>query len=227
MSKRYKILGQFVPHRVALIESPSWCVLSLSARRVLDRIEIEMCHQGGAHENGRLVVTHADFIKHGVHHDAVAPAIREVEALGLAEITERGRGGNAAWRRPNEFRLTYIQTKSANADAYHDPTDEWRRIKTIEEAERKASDARNAPSATAPWRAADWRRRKKQKATPVKGTIPAPQNGGGNNQVSPPEDGGKGHPRKTGVLSISPVTLGEAGPAAARTRPPPRRVHRP
>jgi hypothetical protein len=130
-----------------LIESPAWCALSLSGRRVLDRIEIDMCHQGGAHENGRLVVTHTDFIKHGVHRDAVAPAVREVEALGLAEITERGRGGNAAWRRPNKFRLTYIPTKSANADAYHDPTDEWRRIKTIDEvsAKRVMPETRRPP----------------------------------------------------------------------------------
>jgi hypothetical protein len=218
MSKQYKIPGQFVPHRLALIESPSWCVLSLSARRVLDRIEIEMCHHGGVHENGRLVVTHADFIKHGVQKDAVAPAIREVEALGLAEITEQGRGGNAVWRRPNKFRLTYIQTKSANADAYHHPTVEWRRIKTVDEAERKASDARNAPPATA-----DWRRQKKQKATPGKRTNPPPENGGENNQVSPPENGGRARPRKTGVLSISPVTLGEAGPADVLRRRQPRR----
>jgi hypothetical protein len=227
MSKRYKIHGQFVPHRVALIESPAWCVLSLSGRRVLDRIEIEMCHQGGAHENGRLVVTHTDFIKHGVHRDAVAPAVREVEALGLAEITKRGRGGNAAWRRPNKFRLTYIPTKSANADAYHEPTDEWRRIKTIDEAERKACDARNAPPATATWRTADWRRQKKQSATPEKRTIPPLKNGGGNGQVSPPANGGSARPRKTGVLSIYPVTSGEACPAAAaaRTRSRPRRAH--
>jgi hypothetical protein len=30
----------FVPHRLSMLVSPAWMVLSLTARRVLDRIEI-------------------------------------------------------------------------------------------------------------------------------------------------------------------------------------------
>jgi hypothetical protein len=43
-----------------MIKSPAWSVLSLSARRVLDRIEIEHADHGG-NDNGRLPVTYDDF----------------------------------------------------------------------------------------------------------------------------------------------------------------------
>jgi hypothetical protein len=80
------------------MESPAFRVLSLSARRVLDRVEIEHAHHGGK-DNGALPVTFDDFQRYGIHRHAVAPAIREVVALGFLEITQQGRAGNAAWRK--------------------------------------------------------------------------------------------------------------------------------
>jgi hypothetical protein len=119
-----------------MLRSPAFCVLSLSARRVLDRVEIELAYHGGA-DNGRLPVTYDDFEDYGIHRHAVGPAIREAVALGFLEITEPGRAGNAEWRKPNVFRLTYRDTK-------YTPTNEWEKIKTIEEAEAKARAARGA-----------------------------------------------------------------------------------
>jgi hypothetical protein len=110
-------------------------VLSLSAHRVLDRIEIELSHHGGQ-DNGRLPVTFADFVAYGIDRHAVAPAIREAEALGFIRVTERGRAGNAEFRSPNRFALTYRNTKSALA------TDDWKRIATFEEAQAVARVAR-------------------------------------------------------------------------------------
>ena len=75
-----------------MLESPAWRALSLSGRRVLDRIEIELGHHGG-NDNGSLPVTFEDFIAYGIHHNCIAPAIRELEALGFIKVTERGRGG--------------------------------------------------------------------------------------------------------------------------------------
>ena len=118
-----------------MIRSPAWSVLSLSARRVLDRIEIEHCDHGG-NENGRLPVTYDDFECYGIHRHAIAPAIRETVALGFAEITERGRAGNAEFRSPHKFRLTYFPAWRAP------PTNEWQRIKTDEEAQAWAKAAR-------------------------------------------------------------------------------------
>jgi hypothetical protein len=117
-----------------MLRSPAYCVLSLSARRVLDRIEIEMADHGGT-DNGRLPVTYDDFGRYGIHRHAIGPAIREVVALGFVEITEAGRAGNAEWRKPNLFRLTYRHTK-------YEATNDWDKIKTPEEAEANARSAR-------------------------------------------------------------------------------------
>jgi len=64
--------------------------------------------------------------------------MREVEALGFAQVTVRGHGGNAEYRIPNKFRLTYRPTDSAG------PTDEWKRFSTIEEAKQIALAARKS-----------------------------------------------------------------------------------
>jgi hypothetical protein len=135
-SRRTGIGGQFAPRTIRMLRSPAYCALSLSARRVLDRIEIELADHGGA-DNGRLPVTYDDFERYGIHRHAVGPAIREAVALGFIEITEPGRAGNAEWRKPNHFRLTYRHTK-------YTPTDEWEKIKTSEEAEAIARAARAA-----------------------------------------------------------------------------------
>ena len=127
MSKSYlrknRIAGQFAPRTIAMLESPAFQVLSLAGHRVLARIEIELAHHGG-NDNGRLPVTFDHFAEYGMDRHAIAPALREVCALGFIEITEQGRAGNAEWRRPNKFRLTYRHTGRA------DQTDEWRRITT-------------------------------------------------------------------------------------------------
>jgi len=79
--RQASITSQFVPHRIEMIESPAWRALSLSGRRAVDRIEIEHGHHGG-NDNGRLPVTFDDFEDFGISHKSVAPAIREVVALG-------------------------------------------------------------------------------------------------------------------------------------------------
>jgi hypothetical protein len=55
--RRTRIGGQFAACLIEMLESPAYRVLSLSARRVLDRIDIELGHHGG-NDNGRLPVTH-------------------------------------------------------------------------------------------------------------------------------------------------------------------------
>ena len=151
-----KISGQFAPRLIEMLEAPSYRILSLSARRVIERIEIEQGHHGGK-DNGRLIVTYDDFESYGIHRHAIGPAIREAEALGFIELTERGRAGNAKWHAPNTFRLTFRSTKGLRGDGTH----EWRRIGTIEAAEAIAKAARTrvgkkhfpvAENATRQWR---------------------------------------------------------------------------
>jgi hypothetical protein len=135
IKRRNSIDGQFAPHTIEMIKSPAWSVLSLSARRVLDRIEIEHADHGG-NDNGRLPVTYDDFECYGIHRHSIRAAIRETVALGFAEITERGRAGNAEFRSSHKFRLTYFHVGRAP------PTNEWQRIKTVEEAQALAKAAR-------------------------------------------------------------------------------------
>jgi hypothetical protein len=137
MARHNKISGQFAARLIEMMENPAYRVLSLSAHRVLSRIEIEWAHHGGQ-DNGRLPVTFDDFAEYGVHRTAIGPALSELEALGFIVITEKGKMARAAdYRRPNKFLLT---SRPANKGV--DPLHKWKRFKTMEEAEAVAEDAR-------------------------------------------------------------------------------------
>jgi len=138
-AKQTQFSGQFIGRLVEMLESPAYRVLSLSARRVLDRIEIEFARHGGkAEENGRLPVTYSDFESYGIDRHAIRPAIQEALALGFIEITECGSAGNREFRSPNKFRLTYRPAKGIPGDGSH----EWRLFSSIEDAMNIARLAR-------------------------------------------------------------------------------------
>jgi hypothetical protein len=141
MSSRHKgqISGQFAGRLVAMLESPAYRSLSLAAHRVISRVEIELAHHGGK-DNGRLPVTYDNFQEYGIDRHAIAPAIREAVALGFLEITEAGRAGNAEWRTPNLFRITYRPAKGVPGDGSH----EWRRIESKDAAVSMGKAARRA-----------------------------------------------------------------------------------
>ncbi|WP_417467844.1 hypothetical protein [Maricaulis sp.] len=134
-SRRTTIQGQFAPRTIEMLESPAYRALSQSAHRVMSRIEIEFAHHGGT-DNGRLPVTYDHFEEYGIHRRSIAPAIRELCALGFIEVTEAGKAGNREYRRPNLFRLTFRHTERLG------PTEDWRRITTSEEAESLQRGAR-------------------------------------------------------------------------------------
>ena len=135
-NRRTKIAGQFAPRTIEMLESPAFRVLTLSARRVLDRLEIELAHHGGQ-DNGKLPVTYEHFHEYGIHRHAIGPGVRECVALGFVEITQQGRAANAEFRSPNKFRLTYRPTRVEG------PTDDWRKIETVQGAEQVALAARS------------------------------------------------------------------------------------
>jgi hypothetical protein len=140
--KRKSWIGrQFAARPIEMLESPSMRVISLAARRALDRIEIEHAHHGG-NDNGRLPITYADFEHFGLHPNGIAPAIRELVALGFSEVTRKGYGGAAEVRAPSLYRLTYRPAWNAtHRDG--DGTHEYLAIKTVEEAEAIATAARD------------------------------------------------------------------------------------
>jgi hypothetical protein len=136
-----RIDGQFSARTIEMLDSPAHRVLSRAAHHVLARIEIEHGRHGGK-DNGRLPVTFDQFVEYGIHRQAIAPAIRELVALGFIEITRQGRAGNADWRRPTLFRLTYRDCFDFK------PTHEWRQI-TETDADMIAKGARRPRSNSA------------------------------------------------------------------------------
>jgi hypothetical protein len=136
--RRNAIAGQWRWHTIEMMQSPAFRVLSLAARRVLDRIEIELAQHGGK-DNGNLPCTYDDFEKFGIHRHCIAPAIRELVALGFIEITRVGRAGNAEFRIPHLFLITHKPT-----DDGLPARDDWKRIKTVEEAQEISRQARAA-----------------------------------------------------------------------------------
>ena len=137
MGKHNKISGQFAARLIEMMESPAYRVLSLSAHRVLSRIEIEWAHHGGQ-DNGQLPVTFDDFVAYGLHRTAIGPALVELEALGFIVVTDQGKMAHAAdYRRPKKFMLT-----SRPVPKGADPLHNWKRITTMEEAQAIAESAR-------------------------------------------------------------------------------------
>jgi hypothetical protein len=139
---RYSIPGQWQPRPIEMLESPAHRVLTLAARRVIDRISIELAHHGGQ-ENGRLPVTFDNFQSYGIDRGSIAGAIREAAALGFIEVTEKGRPAAGEFRAPNLFRITFQPVLRRNKPIV-DPTNEWRKIETIDHAQLIQRAARQA-----------------------------------------------------------------------------------
>jgi hypothetical protein len=133
---------QFIMHTRALRESPAWRAMSGDARKLLDLIELKHMRHGGQ-KNGDLIVTYTEMAEYGLGHRRIrARAVREIEALRLAAVTH-GRAGNREFREPNRYRLTYLPANGSP------PTDEWRQIKTIEDAKAKLQSVRRQRKSSA------------------------------------------------------------------------------
>jgi hypothetical protein len=168
IKRRNRISGQWSPRLIEMLESPAYRALSLTAHRIISWIEVELGHHGG-NDNGKLPLTYEDFIEYGADRAAVAPAIREAEALGFIRVTEHGRGGNREYRRPNLFFITF----AAGRDQRGEPPHDWRKIKTSEEAHEIAKAARSAKDQQAVARGQKYaqRRAEKQKTDAGKNPI--------------------------------------------------------
>jgi hypothetical protein len=216
--RRNKIAGQFSWQSIEALESPAYRALSLSGHRVLARIQIEHARHGGK-ENGKLPVTFQNFEDYGIHRHAIAPAIRETEALGFIRITQLGRAGNGEFRIPNKFALTHLPTEDGQIAA----TDDWRRIKTIEEAMVIADAARKAPA-----RFGIFPRKRQPKKQKSSGGIRTSVSGGIRTSTSelPVAETALLSPAETALLSISrggadTSTVSASAPAANSNDPAP------
>jgi hypothetical protein len=127
----------------SLLESYAWRALSRAGHQVVARVVIEHLAHGGR-ENGRLIVRYEDFLEYGIHLHAIAPAQREVCALGLLIMVERGRAGNAEYRIPHKWALAFVKGKHG---AMHSTT--WKRFQSLQEAKAVAVEARKAKDTNA------------------------------------------------------------------------------
>ena len=188
----------WVKHQRALLVSPSRRALTLNERRILDCIEDENCvHKG--RKNGELVVTHQQFQRFGIHHHSIGPGLRALEALRLLVLTEKGRAGNADMRRPNMFRLTYLDTYANDGRDCPptEPTNEWIAITSVEDAEKIARKARASVPPGYPRKRRAGRKnsqcRKTRKPMPETGSenspFPMPETGSDEPQSPMPETG--------------------------------------
>jgi hypothetical protein len=142
----------YVRIKYAMKDSPAWRALSLPARRVLDRLEIELGrHKGRPESNGEIVCTYEDFKRYGIRKNSLSGAIREVVALGFVRITRKGSAGNENYRQPTMYLLTY---QIAGSDQRL--SDDWKRIQTDEEA---AASVKAAKAGRSDQRAAEFGRR--------------------------------------------------------------------
>jgi hypothetical protein len=170
--RKMRFEGPFAGRTIAMLDSPSYRVLSLSAHRILARLEIELHRHGGKpEENGRLPCTYENFVDYGVSRNEIAPAIRELVALGFIQVTRTGSAGNAEHRQVTLYLLTYYWTGSDVR-----LIDGWKRIQTDEEAETVAKAARARKTANSRARefgikgaAARWKNK-----SPVMDSIPTP-----------------------------------------------------
>jgi hypothetical protein len=136
-------------------------------------------------------VTYDNFEEYGISPKSVAPALREVQALGFVNITTRGRASESDFgRHPNYFGLTYLRGPGPK---YADPTNEWKQHQTLAEALKVARDARAAKDERAVARSQAWSKKSCAGGEKIRVT------------------GGKNHPRSTGSPEgkIDPTVPGE------------------
>lgn len=106
------------------LESAAHRSLSVNARKALDRLIIEHISHGRT-MNGQLIVTHGQFIKHGVTCDFIADALDELTYKGLVRMV-KGRAGNGT-AHPTIYTLTFDGTHDGIA-----ATNEWKKFTMAE-----------------------------------------------------------------------------------------------
>jgi hypothetical protein len=135
-AKPNAIIGQFSPYPVDMLASPAWRALSLSARRCLERIAIELAKHGGR-DNSELPVTYRDFVAHGVPRARIKPSLAELVALGFIEMTPGHASLSPDYGRAARFCVLFLNCIGPLPDHTR-----WRRFKTHDEAKLAGKLAR-------------------------------------------------------------------------------------
>jgi hypothetical protein len=108
--------------------------MSDQCRKLLDALMAELADHGGE-ENGNLMAPYNMLQARGMRRGNILRTIIEGEALGLLD-PKRGVRSYGSRRAPSRFRLTWLGTPDGLM-----ATNEWRAIKTTEEANTRVSNA--------------------------------------------------------------------------------------
>src|ERR1700733_6210567 len=123
-----KGVGYNIPIPRDLLASPAWTAMSHQCRKFVDTLMMEWADHGGD-QNGNLKGPYDQLEARGLRRQTLLDVIVEARALGIVHPV-RGQRSYGSRRAPSVYRLTWLGTPLNGLTA----TNEWRAIKTKEEA---------------------------------------------------------------------------------------------
>jgi hypothetical protein len=130
-----KGVGYNIPVPRDLLASPAWLTMSHQCRKLVDALMTEWANHGGQ-ENGNLKAPYDQLEDRGLRRETILDAVIEAQALGIVRSV-RGQLSYGSRRSPSVYRLTWLGTPQNGLTA----TNEWRALKTKEEAEARVRNA--------------------------------------------------------------------------------------
>jgi hypothetical protein len=127
-------VGFCVPMPRDLLISAAWLAMSDQCRKLIDALMVEHADHGGV-ENGNLKAPYDTLEARGMRRGNILNAVLEARALGIVDPT-RGLRLHGSRKAPSMYRLTWLGTPDGLT-----PTNEWRAIKTEEEAKIRIANA--------------------------------------------------------------------------------------
>ena len=127
-------VGFCVPVPRDLLISAAWLTMSDQCRKLIDGLMTEHADHGGL-ENGNLKAPYDMLEARGMRRGTILNAIVEAKALGIVDPT-RGVRSYGSRKAPSLYRLTWLGTPDGLT-----PTNEWRAIKTDDEAKIRVANA--------------------------------------------------------------------------------------
>ena len=129
-----KVLAGASPVPRDLLHSPAWLAMSDQCRKLIDALMAEHADHGGL-ENGSLMAPYDMLQARGMRRGNILDTVIEAEALGIVDPM-RGARSYGSRRAPSRYRLTWLGTPDGLM-----ATNEWKSIKTADDAKIRVSNA--------------------------------------------------------------------------------------
>jgi hypothetical protein len=117
-----------------LLHSPAWLAMSHQCRMLVDALMAEQADHGGV-QNGNLKAPYDMLQARGMRRGTILNAVVEANALGIVH-SMRGRRAYGSRKVPSIYRLTWLGTPDGLT-----PTNEWKAIKSEEDAKARIENA--------------------------------------------------------------------------------------